>query len=214
MCKRDATCGLYRAVVSIEARLEIHLLGAAQIVALDGERLTIGRSAADIPLQDPTVSGLHAVVERVTGGWIIQDLGSRNGTFVNGLRLMGPQAMRSGDDLRLGSSRITFTSGGPSEEATSTAPLQPAPRLTPRERDLLVALCRPLLRGSLLAEPANISAIAHELVVSESAVKKLLGRAFDRFGLHDEERRRPRLALEALRRGAVSMADLEADAGE
>ena len=128
---------------------------------------------------------------------------------MNGVRLMGPRALRRGDELRLGASLVVFGSGGAApEEAESTAPLEAPPRLTPREHDLLVALCRPLLRGSLLAEPATLSAMAEELVVSESAVKKLLGRTFDKFGLQDDARRRPRLAVEALRRGAVSLADL------
>ena len=173
--------------------------------------MTLGRRGADVALADRTVSVLHAVIERVTGGWIVQDLGSRNGTFVNGDRLMGPRALRHGDELRLGSSRVLFGCGGPAAEpVSSTAPLEDAPRLTPRERDLLVALCRPLLQGSVLAEPATLPEMAEELVVSESAVKKLLGRAFDKFGLQDDARRRPRLALEALRRGAVSTADLGA----
>jgi DNA-binding NarL/FixJ family response regulator len=61
----------------------------------------------------------------------------------------------------------------------------------------------------MLDEPASVRAIADELVVSESAVKKLLGRCYDKFGLDGPQRRRGQLALEAIRRGGVSLADLE-----
>jgi hypothetical protein len=67
----------------------------------------------------------------------------------------------------------------------------------------LVALCRPLLLSNTLAEPASVRTMADELFVSESAVKKLLARTYNRFGLIDAERRRGRLALEALNRGVV-----------
>lgn len=195
--------------MSVEARLELQAASAGGGTALEQDRVTLGRAGADIDLDDRTVSILHAVIERVTGGWVLQDLGSRNGTFVNGSRINGPRALRSGDEIRLGSSRILFRSGAPGpQEVSSTEPLEAAPQLTPRERDLLISLCRPLLQGSVLNEPASIRTIAAELLVSESAVKKLLGRTFDKFDLQQDDRRRPRLALEALRRGAVSLGDV------
>jgi DNA-binding NarL/FixJ family response regulator len=57
-----------------------------------------------------------------------------------------------------------------------------------------------------------VADIALELTVSESAAKKLLSRMYNKFALFDADRRRGRLAVEALRRGAVSVADLEAGA--
>ena len=178
---------------------------------LDRPRVTVGRADADLTLTDSTVSRLHAALERVTGGWIVQDLGSRNGTYVNGARLLGPRALRHGDEIRFGGHRVVFRNLGPPSHtfASLTSPLEAPPRLTPREHDLLIALCRPLLEGSMLAEPASVREIAAELVVTESGAKKLLARAFDRFDLQGDDRRRPRLALAALRRGAVTVADVE-----
>ena len=176
-------------------------------VLLTADRVTFGRTGADVELDDPTVSRLHAFIDRVRGGWVLEDLGSRNGTFVNGTRLTGPRSVSDADVLRLGSCSMTFRCDGADGGHTTTEPLEQAPQLTRRERDMLVALCRPLLRGSVLSEPASLRAIAAELVITESGVKKLLGRTFDRFGLTGEDRRRSRLALEALRRGAVSAVD-------
>jgi DNA-binding NarL/FixJ family response regulator len=83
------------------------------------------------------------------------------------------------------------------------------PSLTPRERDVLIELCRPLLNGDLFCEPTPPRRIAEALVVSEDAVKKHLARLYDKFDVFEgDERRRVRLANAAVTRGAVSLADL------
>jgi hypothetical protein len=192
----------------LEPVSELEVLGGApQRLVFGSERVTLGKGGADFVVADRTVSRLHAAVERVTGGWVLLDLGSRNGTHVNGVRIAGPQALHSGDEIRIGATRLLFTTRA--DDAHSlTAPIESAPRLTGRERDALLALCRPVLLGSMLDEPATVRAIADELVVSESAVKKLLGRCYDKYGLGGPQRRRGQLALEAIRRGGVSLADL------
>lgn len=194
----------------MEARFEIPRSGGQPgFVELNGTRFTLGRHGVDIVVAHETVSRLHASVEQVTGGWVLQDLGSRNGTFVNGDRVLGPRALRPADEVRLGSAMLLFRAGSVVGDsgAPATAPLAPPPDVSRRERDLLVALCRPLLASNVLAEPASVRAMAEELVVSESAIKKLLARSYDRFGLHDHERRRGRLAVEALNRGVVMVHD-------
>ena len=65
------------------------------------------------------------------------------------------------------------------------------------------------MSGDLFTEPASTREVAAALFVSEAAVKQHLLRLYDKFGLvNDGERRRARLANEAVRRGAVSIADL------
>ena len=91
--------------------------------------------------------------------------------------------------------------------AVTKAP-QGSPSITTRERDVLVVLCRPLLDRDLFTEPASIREIASALVVSEAAVKQHLARLYDKFGVDATDHRRARLANEALRRGAVTLADL------
>lgn len=77
-------------------------------VTLGGE-VTIGRRAAcEIALRDDSVSGRHARVLRGRGGWQIEDLGSTNGTFVNGRRLSEPIRLRPGDVIGVGTSTWRF----------------------------------------------------------------------------------------------------------
>jgi DNA-binding NarL/FixJ family response regulator len=85
--------------------------------------------------------------------------------------------------------------------------------LTPREQEVLVALCRPVLAADVFTEPASIKTIADRLLVTEAAVKQHLGHLYDKFGVPDGlERRRVRLANEAVRRGAVSLGHLRQEA--
>jgi pSer/pThr/pTyr-binding forkhead associated (FHA) protein len=197
----------------LPAYLEAWRPPGPELMPLDGDRVTIG-SAADTDLvigTDPTVSRLHAVIESVGSQWVVRDLGSRNGTFVNGERLLGDRVLRAGDELRVGATRIVFRGERLAATTDSTQTAEAAPELTRRERDVLMLLCRPVFNGDLLTEPASVRTIAAELVLTESAVKKHLLRLYDKFELFsDEDRRRGRLANEAIRRGAVTLADLRA----
>lgn len=175
-------------------------------VPLDDARLTVGRAGADIELADEAVSRLHAVFEQLSSGWVVHDLGSTNGTTLNGVRASGARVIRDGDVICFGSTIITFRSAELPDLA-ATAPPPDTPHVTRRERELLVALCRPVLRGDILTEAAGLKELAEALVVSESGVKKLLSRTYDTFGLTAGERRRNYLAAEALRRGVITSRD-------
>ena len=91
------------------------------------------------------------------------------------------------------------------------APAEEAPpTLTGRERDVLLALCRPLLARDMFTEPASTRAIAEELVITQAAVKQHLANLYDKFGVPaGDDHRRARLANDALRRGAVSLSELQ-----
>ena len=65
---------------------------------LTGKDIIIGRDPAnDIAINDPEVSRKHARLSAQAGGYILEDLGSTNGTFVNGTRLMGPHVLQPGE---------------------------------------------------------------------------------------------------------------------
>jgi hypothetical protein len=69
----------------------------------------IGRSRdCDVTVDDANVSRHHAEVRPSGGSWIVRDLGSTNGVKVNGRRIQGPQSLKPGDVLELGTSRLTF----------------------------------------------------------------------------------------------------------
>ena len=189
--------------------LEVWTPNGRELVSLEAGRLTLGTDPAnDLALPaDPTLSRLHAVLERYEAGWCVRDLGSRNGTFVNGQRIWSERSLRPGDELRVGATRLVYRGDEPVGAGTQAS--EPAPELTRREREVLVVLCRTVLGGAAFTEPASIREIADALVVSEAAVKQHLAHLYDKFGIHGGgERRRVRLANEALRRGAVTMAGL------
>ncbi len=89
------------------ARLRIG--GRAELLGSNGA--TLGRSReADIVLDDANVSRKHAEVRPSGGSWIVRDLGSTNGIKVNGRRVdpSGPQSLKPGDVIELGTSRAIF----------------------------------------------------------------------------------------------------------
>lgn len=192
-------------------QLEVWKPDGRELVALGDDRVTVGRGANNevaVPA-DPELSRVHAVIEPLGEGWCVRDVGSSNGTFVNGERIWSARPLRNGDEIRAGRTRLLYQGASVAEDETITRTASPPPPLTKRERDVLVALCRPVLSADLFTEPASIHQIAIELVVSEAAVKQHLVRLYDKFGVYDSgERRRVRLANEAVRRGAVTLADL------
>lgn len=195
------------------AYLEIWGGSGPQLRPLDTDRVTVGKAEAnDVTLgSDGTVSRLHAVFERYAAGWCVRDMGSTNGTFVNGERIWAEVPLRHGDEVKLGAARLVFRADE-AAGADATVATDAPPELTRRERDVLVALCRPVLSGDVFTEPASTQQVADALVVSEAAVKQHLARLYDKFAIYETERRRVRLANEAIRRGAVSLTDLREQA--
>lgn len=188
--------------------LEVWGPEGARLVPLAGDRVTIGRASENtLPLTDPEASRLHAVLERFPTTWSVRDLGSRNGTFVNGSRVGAEHPLSPGDEIRVGQTRLLYRDDSASAPLAPTAGAEPPPRLTPRERDVLIALFRSQ-PGGAFTEPASTRQIASALFVSETAVKAHMRRLYDKFDVHEGPRRRLQLANEALRRGAVTLAEV------
>jgi FHA domain len=200
----------------MSSHLEVSKPSGRELVPLSGQRVTLGKASTnDVSFEhDETVSRLHAVFENLGFAWSIRDLGSRNGTYLNGERISAERVLRSGDEVRVGKSRLIFwevrdAGEGPREEETVSAQtMELPPRLTRRELDVLVVLCRPLVSDDPFPEPASVRRMASELFVTEAAVKQHLQNMYDKFAIPTEGDRRVRLANEALRRGAVTIAQL------
>ena len=101
-----------------------------------GPLTTLGRHPSNtLRLVDREVSKEHATIERVGRDFILRDLGSSNGTFVNGKRV-SELRLRDGDEISLGASRLVFHSGessgvaAPSGAAAAAAALARSPRVT------------------------------------------------------------------------------------
>jgi hypothetical protein len=176
-----------------------------RILDAEHDRLTVGRrSSADIPLpSDLEVSRAHALLERVGGQWTVVDDGlSRNGTFVNGDRVHGRRALHDRDRVCCGETTIVFREppGPDGGVSTARAPgAAAAVALSPTQRKILIALCRPV-HESATATPATNRQIAEEVYLSVDAVKAHLRVLFDRFGLGDlpQNEKRGRLAAHVL----------------
>jgi hypothetical protein len=191
--------------------------GAQVIVPLDvqPDRITIGRRPSNaIALDwDSEVSRVHAELERTGDEWTVVDDGlSHNGTFVGGERVTARRRLRDGDVIAIGATTIAYCA--PAQSSTSMATVTSVgphvvELLTPAQRRVLIALCRPF-RDSTYSTPATNQQIADELVVSVDAVKSNLRALFSAFGVDDlpQNQKRASLALRALRTGVVSRRDL------
>ncbi|HTB55966.1 MAG TPA: FHA domain-containing protein, partial [Trebonia sp.] len=62
----------------------------------------------DLAIADMTVSRVHARLERGAAGWLLTDLGSTNGTRVNGWRVRGPVPVRAGDVVSFGDAQYSL----------------------------------------------------------------------------------------------------------
>ena len=192
--------------------------GAQVLLALspDRWRVTIGRDdRADISLAaDAEASRTHALLERVGAGWTLIDDGlSRNGSFVNGTRVLGRRRLADGDRLRAGGTEIVYREPLPAiGDSTATGTwTAPAPALTATQRKVLIALCRPVQNGST-AMPASNRTIAAEVFLSVDAVKAHLRAMFERCGLSElpQNEKRSRLVATALVSGLVDPREFRA----
>jgi pSer/pThr/pTyr-binding forkhead associated (FHA) protein len=188
--------------------------GDLQIEPLEQvERVTIGRGEDNrLALAwDPEVSRAHAQLELVGGEWTLVDDGlSRNGSFVNGERIVGRRRLDDGDVMRIGRTSLLYRAPMPRFETTAAADRAALVRLTDAQRRVLVALCRPLATAGGGGIPAGNRQIAEELHLSEAGVKTHIRGLFAKLGIDElpQYRKRTELARRALDLGLVSARDL------
>ena len=123
-CRRQvirgaAFCGSCGAPLGdARAPLELVLAGGARIPLV--EDLTIGRGpSATLRLDDPSVSRVHARLNVDGASATIEDLESKNGTYLRGNKLDAPAHLSPGDEIRVGSVRLVWQGSRP-ESATDT----------------------------------------------------------------------------------------------
>ena len=76
----------------------------------DGATILLGRTSSDVAFTDFTISRRHAELKPSGRGWMLEDLKSANGTYVNGKRLERPTRLKHGDQVRLGASVMIWDS--------------------------------------------------------------------------------------------------------
>jgi pSer/pThr/pTyr-binding forkhead associated (FHA) protein len=194
--------------------------GEQRILVVEGgtAEVWVGRGeAAGLRLDwDGEVSALHAQIEVVGDECTLLDDGlSRNGSFVGAERVHGRRRLRDGEVLRFGRTTVLYRrpgeSGADAPEATVVASEALAAKaISPGQRRVLIALCRPFKDGSSFATPPTNQAIAEELHLSVDAVKTHMRALFEKLELEDLPQNRKRVALveRALQSGVISPRDL------
>src|SRR5579871_6320898 len=84
--------------------------GEKKVILANGYMWKIGRQAEnDVVVQSEVVSRQHAILQRAEdGGYYLIDMGSRNGSFVNGIRVSVPMGLQDGDQISVGDSQLIF----------------------------------------------------------------------------------------------------------
>ena len=127
--------------------------GASQVVDLLATN-SLGRHPSNsIQLLDKIVSKEHCIVEQRGAAFWLRDLGSLNGTYVNGERVRGEQILRHGDDISLGATRARYDDG-------SGAPMGP-PRnaqqpYSPQPQQVAPPYVPPPMRAPMQSSPTNV----------------------------------------------------------
>lgn len=101
---------------------------------LEGDQLIIGRDATNsIAINDAEISRKHSRLSFQGGKYVLEDLGSTNGTFVNGQRLAGPVVLKPGDVVSLGEQIVLmYDAINADPGATIASPRQAVRQAPPR----------------------------------------------------------------------------------
>jgi pSer/pThr/pTyr-binding forkhead associated (FHA) protein len=145
----------------------------------------------DIVIADPAVSTSHAVLRAENGGYTITDIGSRNGTSVNGKRITSTEKLNHGDVIGMGVTKLTFRYADYSETGVIqmpdiTAITQSAPLPLTEEslayavvgEGLLSQMQVSTLRGSGAKGRRLYRAIVEEKLVDEEKLRDVMARVF------------------------------------
>jgi FHA domain len=109
----DVTAEEHEAIASLPSRSALLVVRRGPNVGarflLDADTTTVGRHPeADIFLDDVTVSRRHADFLRDGTGFVVKDLGSLNGTYLNGERIVDTARLSDGSEVQVGKFRLTF----------------------------------------------------------------------------------------------------------
>jgi ATP-binding cassette, subfamily B, bacterial len=150
---------------SVAHEIEMHRRGQVPLRAVIGEPVEVGREGGGLVLDDPAVSRVHARLEPVAEGILVTDLGSSNGTWLNGRRLDGPAVARDGDQIMVGETALRVLA--PSSEVVAHRATAPGPEAGP-EPPATETGSPPVVGGRVAGQPAAERVTAAELASVEN----------------------------------------------
>jgi phosphoserine phosphatase RsbU/P len=171
--------------------------------AFSGELVTIGRSSeCSIPIKDRYLSRRHAEIFPAGEQWVLKDLGSANGTFVNGSRVAGIRPLISGDRIRVGDTEIAFHLEHSTDrlQVTSSGTVSPTMSIPLSEIEKT-----PEVSGKTLDRVRILNALAIDLIEEHSS-DELFGFILDRVMEHLKP---SRAAIGLLGSNSLSLVDIE-----
>ncbi len=140
----------------------------------DYEPQIIGRSSEALPLTDQTISRRHAELTPDDGRWYINDQKSANGTYVNGVRIDKPTLLRSGDQVRTGSTLFLFGRESPPQSDRAVRMMRPEAMDTAVEKTV------PSNEDSVIMAVPEPSAQAMQQLSVVYQMMQVVGSNFDR----------------------------------
>lgn len=101
---------------------------SGQEFSLEGDELVIGRAADNpVSIPDTSVSRKHALVRKTADGWAVSDLGSGNGTMLNGEAIADETPLNDGDVITLGDTELRYAGAGAPAAAAAEEPTSESP---------------------------------------------------------------------------------------
>jgi hypothetical protein len=186
--------GAGRGAARLDDAPTLTLPDGSECAVRDG--VAIGRGAQnDVRVDTQSVSREHALLSFRDGRWCIEDRGSANGTFVNGIRLPSGvgHPLRHADRVTVGSETLVFSWPSYEPGPDETDPLEDVPLtepvvLSPFQLQVVRCLCNPWLGGSSLDQLPSNEEIAAQLGTpgAGDTVKAALRRAYAKTGLANE----------------------------
>jgi hypothetical protein len=157
--------------------------------ALTGDEVILGREEGiSVSIRDPEVSRQHARISWQVGNYYVEDLGSTNGTFLNGAPVTSRQLLRSGDTIGIGQTLLVFQERAgvipsqpvapPARSAAPSPPAEPAAPERGRSRCLLWG-CGCLVALGLLL----VIAVVIGMLAFPNEIEGLFNSILNRFGL-------------------------------
>jgi sigma-B regulation protein RsbU (phosphoserine phosphatase) len=154
--------------------------GPSEVFALRADRVVLGRSHdCDLILPDVLLSRRHAEIVRTERGWTLRDLGSLNGTRLNGVRVAGERPLRDGDEIAMSDWRLVFRDADVPSDPTLLA-------TGARLRDVTELATRTDIEVGALARQSRILGILTRLAAAvvatpspEALLETLLGHVLE-----------------------------------